>query len=169
MDILPKQYEVQPPAYTTRSADFKINNPIMWVCITGIGGFLVWKIYKKYADGAEERNLKKALEKTTQVDNSKLKITQAEAAIIAQKLFAAMDGMGTDDNTIMNLLIETARTDDDLKLIVKTFGVKDYGTYGSPYWGSGTPSDLTMWLTNELSGSKLQTLRNRFAQAGIVF
>lgn len=151
------------------NTDFKINNPIMWVAISAIGGLLIWKVYKKYADNAEQRNLQKALEKTTQVDTTKLTINQAEAALIAQKLFSAMEGMGTDDKTIMSLLIDTPRTNDDLKLIVKTFGIKEYGTYGSPMWGSGTPSDLTTWLTNELSGSNLQKLRNRFAQAGIVF
>ncbi len=151
------------------NTDFKINNPIMWVGIAAIGGLLIWKMYKKYADGAEQRTLQKALEKSTQVDTTQLTISQADAAIIAQKLFSAMDGMGTDENTIMHLLIDTPRTNDDLKLIVKTFGVKEYGTYGSPMWGSGTPSDLTIWLTNELSGSKLQKLQNRFAQAGIVF
>ena len=151
------------------NTDFKINNPIMWVGISAIGGLLLWKMYKKYADGAQQRNLQKALEQATQVDSSKLTINQAEAAIIAQKLFAAMEGMGTDEKTIIALLLDTPRTNEDLKLIVKTFGIKEYGTYGSPWWGSGTPSDLTMWLTNELSGSTLQKLKNRFAQAGIVF
>ena len=149
--------------------DFKINNPVMWVGIAAIGSFFLWKIYKKYADGAEQRTLQKALDKTTQVDGAKLTINQAEAAIIAQKLFAAMDGIGTDEKTIMHLLIDVPRTNDDLKLIVKTFGIKEYGTFGTPWWGSGTPSDLTMWLTYELSGSYLQKLKNRFAQAGIVF
>ena len=157
------------PAPNNLSTDFKINSPIMWVGITAIGGFLIWKIYKKYADGSEQRNLQKALEQTTQVDAAKLTISQADAVIIAQKLFSAMDGMGTDTKTIMNLLIDTARTNDDLKLIVKAFGVKDYGTYGAPMWGSGTPSDLTIWLTNEMSGNDLQKLRSRFSQAGIVF
>jgi len=158
-----------PAIPTAQTKGFQINNPVMWVAIATIGGIVIWKMYKKYAEGAEQRNLQKAIDKTTQVDNSKLTINQAEAAIIAQKLFSAMDGMGTDSKTIMHLLIDTPRTNDDLKLIVKTFGVKDYGTYGTPWWGSGTPSDLTMWLTNELSGSDLQKLRNRFAQAGIVF
>jgi len=151
------------------NTDFKINNPIMWVAVSAISGLLIWKMYKKYADGAEQRTLQKALEKNTQVDAAKLTITQADAVIIAQKLFSAMDGMGTDEKTIMHLLIDTPRTNDDLKLIVKTFGIKEYGTFGTPWWGSGTPSDLTMWLTNELSGSYLQKLKNRFAQAGIVF
>ena len=164
---IPSNYNVNANARV--NTDFKINSPIMWVGVTAISGLLIWKMYKKYADSAEQRNLQKALEKTTQVDTAKLTINQAEAAIIAQKLFAAMDGVGTDTKTIISLLIDTPRTNDELKLIVKTFGVKEYGTFGAPMWGSGTPSDLTMWLTNELSGNDLQKIKNRFAQAGIVF
>ena len=167
MNTMPMNYNVN--ADVSAKTDFKINNPIMWVGIAAVASLLIFKIYKKYADGAEQRNLKKALEKTTQVDKNKLTINEAEAAIIAQKLFAAMDGMGTDEDTIMNLLINTSRANDDIKLIVSAFGVKEYGTYGSPWWGSGTPSDLTMWLTNEMSGSKLEKLKTRFATAGIVF
>jgi len=144
-------------------------NPVFWISIFGIGSFFIYKVYTNYTKNAENRNLQKALDKVTTVDGSKLTITSAEATVIAQKLFAAMEGMGTDEKTIMSLLIETPRTNDDLKLIVKAFGLKEYGTYGSPWWGKGTPSDLTTWIANEMSGSKLQQLKNRFALAGIAF
>jgi hypothetical protein len=150
------------------NTDFKINNPIMWVAIATIGGIVIWKMYKKYAEGAEQRNLQKALDKSTQVDTAKLTISQADATIIAQQLFVAMDGMGTDQTTVMRLLIDIPRTNDDLKLIGKSFGLKEYGTFGSPWWGSGTPCDLPTWLVKEMSSGNMQKLRNRFAQAGIV-
>ena len=157
------------PMNVNTNADMSINKPIMWVGIAAIGGLLVWKIVKNHTAGAEQRNLEKALNQVTVVNTSQLTITQAEAVVIAQKLFSAMESMGTDEKVIMDLLINTPRTNDDLKLIVRTFGLKEYGTFGSPMWGKGTPSDLSTWIRNEMSGSKLTQLQLRFAQAGIPF
>ncbi|MDR2963463.1 MAG: annexin [Bacteroidales bacterium] len=143
--------------------------PLIVVGCSGVAGFFLWKIVKKYMDNAPLRKQEKALEQANKVDASKLTISTAEATLIAEKLYAAMDGMGTDSKAIMSLLIGTARTDDDLKLINKSFGIREYGSTGSPYWGSGTPSDLSTWLRNELSGSDLEKLRVRFTSAGIPF
>ena len=168
METLPTMpYNVN--ANANVNTDFKINNPIMWVGIAFIGSILFYKIYSKWAAGAEQRTLQKALDNVTKVDSSKLTITQSEAVIIADRLLVAMDGMGTDEKIIMNLLIDNVRTNDDLKLIVKTFGLKEYGTTGLPYWGSGTPLDLSGWIRKEMSGSNLTKLQTRFAQAGIPF
>jgi len=162
-------YNINANMQSDIKSDFKINNPIMWVGIAFIGSILVYKMYSKWAAGAEQRTLQKALDNLTQVDSSKLTINQSEAVIIADRLLTAMDGMGTDEDSVMNLLINTARTNDDLKLIVKTFGLKEYGTTGLPYWGSGTPLDLSGWIKKEMSGSNLTKLQTRFAQAGIPF
>lgn len=141
----------------------------MIVGVCAIGGFFLWRVIKKYMDNAGVRAQNKALNQENTPNPQGLSMNDAQAVIVAEKLFAAMDGMGTDAKTIMDLLIHTPRTNDDLKLIVRTFGLKEYGTTGSPYWGKGTPSDLSTWLRNEMSGSDLQKLQVRFAQAGITF
>lgn len=151
------------------STDHKINNQIMIVGVSAIGAFVLWRVVKKYMDNAGVRAQNKALNQQNTPDPKGLTMSQAEATIVSEKLYAAMDGIGTDTKTIMDLLIHTPRTNDDLKLIVRTFGLKEYGTTGSPYWGKGTPSDLSTWLRNEMSGSDLQKLQVRFAQAGITF
>ncbi len=146
-----------------------INNQLMVVGICGICSFLAWRIVKKYMNNADLRTQSKALDRQNTPNPAGLTISQAEATIVAGKLFAAMDGMGTDSAAIVDLLVNTPRTNDDLKLIVKTFGIREYGTTGSPYWGKGTPSDLATWIRNECSGGDLQKLQLRFAQAGITF
>jgi hypothetical protein len=160
-------------ALTKNEANDKLkaitSSPLFLIGVFGVGSFFIYKIYTNYTASAETRNLQKALDQITKVDGSKLTITPAEASVIAQQLFVAMDGIGTDEKTIFRLLIDTPRTDDDIRLIVKAFGLKEYGTFGSPWWGSGTPCDLGTWFVKEMSGSDLQKLRNRFALAGISF
>lgn len=167
MKTLPLSQKAEIKADVNTSAN--INKQLMIVSIVAIGGFFTWRVIKKYMDNASTRMQAKALEKEYTPNQNNLTINQSQAALIAQKLYVAMNGMGTDSKTILDLLVNTTQTPDDLKLIVKTFGIKEYGTTGSPYWGKGTPCDLTMWLRNELSGSDLKKVQTRFNEAGIIF
>jgi len=57
----------------------------------------------------------------------------------------------------------------DIKLIVKKFGIKPYGITGSPsFWSFGTKRDLDLmgWLKEELSESWLKQIRPKFTAAG---
>jgi hypothetical protein len=62
-------------------------------------------------------------------------------------------------------------TPDDLKLIVRKFGIKPYGLTGDPSWLSFSYKienlDLMGWLRKEVSGAFLTQLQQKFATAGL--
>ena len=98
-----------------------------------------------------------------------MSISDSEAQIIAQGLYTAMEGSGTDENAIVRMF--EGRTSDDIKLIVQKFGIRPYGTFGAPLfsWMETAQLDLMGWLKKELSGSKLKAVQQIFASAGIPF
>ena len=129
---------------------------------------LVRKYIKKKQAEAATTEYNEALQQLPIATNN-LSITEAEAKVIANNLYAAMNRVGTDEDTIISLLEN--RNGDDLKLIIKAFGVRKYGTFGAPAfsWMKGTDLDLIGWLRKELSGSKLTKVLGYFQKAGINF
>ena len=133
-----------------------------------IFGGIGWLIYKKYRKSALATDLQKVLN-DTKVDTAKTTITETQALDFANRLFLAMDSNGTDENAIKTVLIDRNLTADDIKLIVKKFGIKPYGITGSPtFWSFGTKRDLDLigWLCEELSESWLKKIRPKFNEAG---
>lgn len=155
--------------------DFLLNNKstIAKVAILGAGGFATYKIF----GWLKERNRKKKLreiadsEMERALENSNIPtIDEMRAKEIAEALYNAMSGFGTNEDLISDILVVRNRfTSGDIILINNAFGLQDYGTYGSPMWGDGTPLNLVGWLRNELSmGSELyKILQSKFTQAGI--
>lgn len=139
----------------------------------GAGGFLAYKLYsgaqerarqKKIAqriNSEEERALMKSTERT---------IDDQSAQSIARALYEAMAGTGTDETAIYDILIERNRlTSADIVAVNKAFGVQQYGTFGSPWWGDGEDLNLVEWFSRELSNtsSLYKILQTKFNQAGI--
>jgi hypothetical protein len=143
---------------------------IKWIVggVLGVAGFLgIRKYIKNKQAGAETAKLTTAIE-STPVVTSNLTINEAQAVTIANKLYGAMAGSGTDENQILACF--QGRTSDDVKLIYKTFGVKPYGVTGKPTFSFyATELDLTGWLRKELSGNSLKKAQEIFTNAGIPF
>jgi hypothetical protein len=151
----------------TQEKSTNINNSLMWLGIAGIGSFFAYKAYKQWQSGANERNQKAALDQLTALDSAEaVTITNAEAVSYANKLLAAFDRMGTDEDSVRNILLNSGLTNNDVKLIVKAFGIQKYGTFGKAMWG-GTLLDLMGWIREEISGTLLADLQVRFAKAGL--
>lgn len=104
---------------------------------------------------------------TTIYDDTGSILTKAQAKALAERLYLAMESFGTDEETIHIVRSKLTRAQ-DLRSVYNEFGVRDYGYYGSPWWGSAsTPTDLVGWLGNELSGKDFAVWRQMFESAGI--
>ncbi|WP_228851543.1 hypothetical protein [Aegicerativicinus sediminis] len=114
----------------------------------------------------------------TPYDATNVTISQQKAEIYARQLLSAMDGVGTDEPTIENI-IDNLKTADDYKLVHVEFGSKPYNGFGLP---SDTifsdPEDfpkknLVEWLHSEISLIHNPILFNKIKRlvnaAGFVF
>lgn len=78
---------------------------------------------------------------------------------IADGLYDAMAGFGTDEEEIMNLLRTVTQT--QFGKVVTSFGKRKYNTYtGSTELGSLQP--LKVWLKEELATNEYNTLRLKY-------
>lgn len=96
-------------------------------------------------------------------------ISQAQATTIAQGFYNAMESTGTDEAAIERLAAQLKNAA-DWAMVVKAFGYKDYGTYGSPLysWLPSTPTNLLGWLRNECGSSLIKKLESVWTKYGIV-
>lgn len=140
----------------------------------GVGGlFIGYKIYNSIQRKKRDAELKAIANSEMEValqNSTQQTIDTMRANEIAKALFTAMDGIGTDEDLIEDILVIKNRfTSGDIILINNAFGLQEYGTTGSPYWGSGTPLNLVGWFKNELNNKSdlYKVLQTKFNQAGI--
>ncbi len=102
-------------------------------------------------DTIKNRKLAESLDK--EIDYDSLTLTQTQLNTYASSLYAAMDGVGTDENKIFNVFRAMGTRSDVLQLI-KTFGVKD-------------GEDLTEWLHKDLSAEDIEKINSILADNNI--
>lgn len=96
-------------------------------------------------------------------------ITNQQAKAYAQRLYQAMESFGTDEDAIDEVFGLIQNNPYNLRAVYNEFANRDYGSFGSPaFFNVGTPTDLKGWVTNELSGKRLDQWRALFALANIV-
>ena len=97
-----------------------------------------------------------------EVDKSKTTLTDAIANNYANQLYNAMDGSGTDEETIYAIL-EKLQKKDDFRKVYNAFGRRSYFFEGSPTlfgssWLMGSNDlDLVEWFRKEVGWSNLLT------------
>ena len=139
----------------------------------GAGGFIAYKLYASAQERARQKRIAQRInseEERALMKSTERTIDDQSAQSIARALYEAMDGMGTDEDLIYDVLIERNRlTSGDIVAVNKAFGVQKYGTYGSPWWGDGEDLNLVEWFSRELSNtsSLYKLLQTKFNQAGI--
>lgn len=140
--------------------------------ILGVGTWVIIRAINKHK---AERDAEKRLEQRTEnaeINAVTRSITDDKAKSIAEALFNAMDGMGTDETEIYNILVVNNKLSSlDLVAVYNAFGTHEYGTFGTPWWGSGKPLDLIGWIKEEMSNSSTEykLVRAMFNQAGLNF
>lgn len=100
-------------------------------------------------------------------DKSQLNYTDTEYKIMAENLFEAMNGIGTDENSIYTTLSKLKSAADWYRLI-DVYGVREHSNsaYGGFWRFKG---NLIESLNNELSSSEKARVSSILASIGVVF
>ena len=94
-------------------------------------------------------------------------ISSEQAKAFAERLFLSMSDYGTDEDSINVVRLQLSNAG-NLRAVYNAFGMRGYGSYGTPMFGSGTPTDLKGWLKNELSGDAWKIWEQMFLTAEII-
>ncbi len=142
------------------------NKTVQKAALFLVGGVLLFiggrKIYNYIKQKKAENEAKHAAENAQKVLKAagiESSLTEAQAQSYANTLLNAFDRMGTDTDAVREVL-SNIKTKGDYYMVKKCFGTPEYGTYGKPMWGSGTPMNLTEWARKELSGDLLDKMVN---------
>ena len=96
-------------------------------------------------------------------------ITLSQAQSYANRLLSAMEDTGTEDEDIESVF-NSLQTTEDVKLVYDAFGVKPYGYFGTPLWGTGwltgEPMNLAEWLKEECECSDCPNACAKMRMAG---
>ena len=100
-----------------------------------------------------------------EVNNSNLTYERGEYFSMCSTLESAMNGTGTMEESIMDVMMRL-KTQDDWNFLQKSFGVrkKDGGTFYSDLTG-----DLKMWLADDLDSGEMEEVRDTLRQHGITY
>ncbi len=143
------------------------------IALVAVAGYVIYrKIVLTKAD-TDKTEMEANLRYLT-VKKKELTIDEGKAMLIAQQLFDAMNGVGTDAKTIHSVL-EDVKTQADLLYVIRSFGVKQYGKFGeASSWiakatGYSSPLNLSGWFKEELSGSDLERVRSVYKRLDVPF
>lgn len=126
------------------------------------------RIVKRIREGKETKELSNAVNNLTTTDNEvKQTITADQAKLFANNLFEAFNVWNGTDTDVVKTIIAKLHNGKDWLAVIKAFGVKPYGTTGTPWFGDGTLLDLVGWFRKELSGSLMQDIETQLAKYGI--
>lgn len=139
------------------------------------GGFLLYKGYQNLFGDSKQDKIREAQDQqilNIPVNTSKLSRSKEALQRISRNIFDAMDGYGTDEDTIIENL--EGLNKNDLQYIIKDFGFRLYNGAGeSTTWIDknlfSAKKDLIGWLKAELKGSDEDKVKQIFTNAGIPF
>ena len=139
-----------------------------------LGGIAIYLIIRKIKKKNIANNLNNtassaykqeltAAEKNTAKANG---FTEDKAKTLANRLYNAMKGFGTDTDTVVST-IESLKSSGELKMLCQAFGTQQYRS-----WTLQTVhGDLVTWLKDELADSplKLRRVRAVFEKYNVAF
>ena len=135
------------------------------VAAVGVGFLLIRRAIKKRQnpDGTTSR-VAPSLSSTV-INKENLTITTSDAALFANTLYGAMLDFGTDEATIYST-IDKINTKDDMLLVIKAFGMKQY-LWGTRASFMGQDYNLLGWLRFELDDKEIARIKPKFDEWGI--
>jgi hypothetical protein len=119
---------------------------IIWGGVILIGGYLVYK-YLKGGGSSSGLGSSDGLLSSNQINK------------ISTDLFDAMDGYGTEEDTIFSSF-EKIKTDADFDAVVKAFGTRTISSGRGNVFQSDYNGDLIGALKNELSSTEIEQLNS---------
>ena len=113
--------------------------------------------------------LKKKLKTTEFVGNSTVAplIDDVTAESYANRLFRAMQGVGTNETEIDEIYTLLVGNNGNLQKVVTKFGVRPYGVAGVSLFDWGEKIPLKEWINRELSGKRLDAWNALFKSLGL--
>ncbi len=92
-----------------------------------------------------------------------LSFDKSQYQIFADRLFNAMNGNQTNEQTIYDVFAQM-KTGDDILATISAFGVRE-----TTVWYSSFRGNLISWLEDELDSSELQRVSEEFQRVGLAF
>lgn len=120
-----------------RRVDKTVRNVFIIIGL-GVGFFVGRKIYKKWKDKKEVKEIVGSIKNAT--------LTESEAKILADKLFSAMDGAGTNLTKIKEVF-QQVKNEDDVNLIILKFGKRKSS------WSFGDGETLSQWIQDDVKSA----------------
>ncbi|WP_010664020.1 hypothetical protein [Marinilabilia salmonicolor] len=140
---------------------FSMMKLVFVTALTVGGGYFIYKKIKGNTKVTPGNNLNKL-----QISKTGLSYSDSEYGIMAQSLYLAMDGPGTDEDTIFPIL-GSMRNRDDLLMLIKSFGIRRYGMVTSLWFGNDL--NLVGWLNEELGSKDKNKVREIFNSLNVPF
>ena len=142
----------------------EINKPVIFVIVAIIIGVVIFIVVKKIKAGAASRENRDYLEGIkSNIDNSQTSFSGPEYKDMADKLYAAFNGAGTDNDAWKDVF-GRMRTNADVDQLSVAFGFRKATLLGKEY---GSAMSLKQWIVDELSNKEIQYLNSTLAGKGI--
>ena len=146
---------------------------VIGILVTGVAIYVGYKVYKGFKVAKENQGANQQNQATTdelvqlQSQGQKPTLTKVQQLALANKMFTAMDGYGTDKTTLFQALVSIP-TYLDLLGVMQAYGVREISS------GTGNPEPnfkgtLSAALVSELSTADLQAINMVLAKKGIKF
>lgn len=127
------------------------------ILVIGIVGWILTylgvKVFNKLRDAIRNKDL--VNKANAEIKDSDVTLTAAQASTLADKIFSAVKGWGTDEEAIYSVF-RMLRSRSDLLLLARTFGVRGGRT-------------LNEWLTADLSQKELDKVNQILTTNGITY
>ena len=119
--------------------------------------FVIWNRFGKSKQETEDANKQRNIdnEVNNAITASNVTITQVQLNTLADKIYKAVKGSGTDEKSIYDAM-RTLQTKDDVLALIKTFSVRDSMT-------------LREWLYDDLNNSEVSKINDILLSKGISF
>lgn len=127
----------------------KIIRIAIYVVVAIVAIYVAYRIYVKVKDRLASNKLGRELDNSIDTGNLSYDISQYQS--LANKLYTAMDGPGTDEDAV-GTVFNQMQTRSDVLMLMKQFGVRD-------------GDDLSTWLTSELDNDEMEKYVNGFLKS----
>lgn len=139
---------------------FNKQSPVVQLVIVIIVLYLLYQLYLFVSEVTDTLGTQTEIE-LLQAQGEKPSYSEYQYKQMADRLFRAMDGAGTDENEII-AVFNSLKTTIDFIRVESAFGLRK-----SSYDYFGTPSDLKDWINGDLDTDTINQINNMLNNKGI--